>query len=341
MPPADTVTVTIEVATMTVARAFASMGMPTDLATEGAAVIVDTESRGQSTHGLSIVPQYLRRLGNGEIDPVGRPVVTSQAGAVALIDGQGSLGHLGASLASRTAGDLAVEFGVGLATVHRSNHAGAIGAYARMLAARGLIGLVLASSVPSMRAPGGTARVLGNNPLAIAYPTLQQPVVLDMAMSTVARRRISLAAEDGSPIPSGWARDSSGAPTLDAVAALQGTLEPFGGDKSAALGVVVGLLATGLSGAAMGPEMGDLEVGPRPGVDGLTVIAVSTTSFEADPAVRSRASRSTAALRAGDDGETDAAVRLPGDNSARQHARSVSTGITVNRRLWEHLAAHD
>lgn len=336
-PSGGECTITLATAVEVVSCAFIAAGMPPDLARDGAETIVDTEAHGQSTHGLAIVPQYLRHLGSGEIEASARPRVAATRGATALIDGEGSLGQLGSRLATRVAGDLAVEAGIGLATVRGSNHAGALGPYARMLTDRGMIGIVLASSVPSMLAPGGTSRTLGNNPLAIGCPTLEDPVVLDMAMSTVARRRISLAAQAAEPIPLGWARDARGVPTADALAALAGSLEPFGGEKSAGLAVMVGLLATALGGAAMGPDLGDLTRGPRPGVDGLTVIAIQTSALGSEADVRARASASIAALRGLPAAEAGPAVRMPGDRSARAHAHAVAVGIRVPCSLWDEL----
>ncbi len=333
------ITVTMTMATEVVRNALVSTGMPEDLAAEGAEIVVNTEARGQSTHGLSIVPQYLRRLRAGEIDPSARPTVTSRSGATAVVDGAGALGHLAASLAARTAAELAASTGIGLAAVRHSNHAGAVGAYARMLADQKLIGIVAASSVPSMRAPGGTARVLGNNPFAIAYPTLGHPVVMDFAMSQVARRHISLAAAGDAPIPLGWALDQFGVPTTDAHEALEGSLEPFGGAKSSALSVAVGMLATGLSGAAMGPDLGDLRAGPRPGVDGLTVIAIDPSFIDSTEAVLTRASMSVNALRQDSHGLPDANVRLPGDRSELFYERAVTEGIRVDAELWSQLLA--
>jgi LDH2 family malate/lactate/ureidoglycolate dehydrogenase len=98
--------------------------------------------------------------------------------------------------------------------------------------------------------------IIGNNPLAWAIPRREgNPVVLDMAVSAVARGKIRLAASAGEPIPLGWAVDRDGRPTTDAVAALEGSLLPVGGAKGYGLAVVHELLSGALTGARMLTEI--------------------------------------------------------------------------------------
>lgn len=76
------------------------------------------------------------------------------------------------------------------------------------------------------------------------------PVLLDMAMSVVARAKIRQAAQRGEAIPATWATDAAGRATTDPRAALDGILLPVGGYKGYGLALMVDLLAGLLSGAA-------------------------------------------------------------------------------------------
>jgi LDH2 family malate/lactate/ureidoglycolate dehydrogenase len=76
------------------------------------------------------------------------------------------------------------------------------------------------------------------------------PIILDMAMSVVARAKIRIAANRGEPIPPTWATDREGRPTTDPKAALDGFLLPIGGYKGYGLALMVDLFAGLLSGAA-------------------------------------------------------------------------------------------
>ena len=77
-----------------------------------------------------------------------------------------------------------------------------------------------------------------------------RPIILDMAISVVARAKIRDALKAGKPIPDTWATDREGNPTTDPKAALDGFLLPIGGYKGYGLALIVDLFAGLLSGAA-------------------------------------------------------------------------------------------
>ncbi len=71
------------------------------------------------------------------------------------------------------------------------------------------------ANTPEAIAPwGGTRAVFGTNPIAFAAPLEgRAPVVIDLALSKVARGNIVAAKQKGEPIPEGWALDKDGQPT--------------------------------------------------------------------------------------------------------------------------------
>ena len=80
--------------------------------------------------------------------------------------------------------------------------------------------------------------------------------MLDMATSTVAIGKLSVALRWGKPIPTGWALDSEGHPTTDPNVAYQtrhltplGATRELGGHKGYGLAVMVDILAGVLAGA--------------------------------------------------------------------------------------------
>ena len=61
--------------------------------------------------------------------------------------------------------------------------------------------------------PRGAERMLGTNPIAIAFPGGEEPpIVVDMATSAVAYGKIEIAQRRGKPIPEGLAIDARAAP---------------------------------------------------------------------------------------------------------------------------------
>ena len=178
--------------------------------------------------------------------------------------------------------DLAVErlpgmagaTGIAAAGFVRSHHFGVVGRHVERLAEAGLLALAFGNTPKAIAPWGGRQPVFGTNPLAFAAPQRSgPPIVVDLALSQVARGKILTAAQKGEPIPAGWAVDEHGNPTTDAKIALKGALQPIGGAKGAALALMVEVLAVALTGAAFSSEASsffDAE-GPPPGVGQLLI----------------------------------------------------------------------
>lgn len=230
-------------------------GVPAGDAALTAETLVDAELEGQTSQGLSRFPTMLRRLHDGGI--AARPEMTVHGeGAVRRLDAANGLGQVAGARALGLAIDLARTHGTGLVAVRASNHLGALDFHVRRAAGTGLIALAVSNTPPAMAPPGTGTRYLGTNPIAAAFPTEGDPIVVDMGTSQAARGRVVEAREAGRSIPEGWAVDAHGRPTTDPAAALGGAMLPMGGDKGFALALLVEMLAAVLSGAAIGPQVG-------------------------------------------------------------------------------------
>ena len=67
---------------------------------------------------------------------------------------------------------------------------------------------------------------------------------------------VKRAADQGLPIPLGWALDAAGAPTTDAKAGLAGSMAPAGGVKGFSIGLLVEVLCAALAGGKLGLQQG-------------------------------------------------------------------------------------
>jgi hypothetical protein len=143
------------------------------------------------------------------------------------------------------------EFGVGLAFARASNHFGPVAPYSLIAAQAGFASIIGSNSTTTIAPWGGRDARVGNSPVGFGVPNPGgEPIILDMAVSVVARAKIRNALNRGQSIPPTWATDRDGKPTTDPQAAIDGFLQPIGGHKGYGLALIVDLFAGLLSGAA-------------------------------------------------------------------------------------------
>lgn len=262
---------------------FARCGMSEADAALLAETLVASDRRGIHSHGVLRIPDYVGKLRNDGVDPRGRPVIVSDRGGAFVIDGGNSMGQIGGTFAMEKAIERAGETGIAFAAVRGSNHCGAMDWYTMMAARRDMIGIAGTNALPTMAPWGGIEKIVGINPLSVAIPAAQSPAfVLDFAFGATAHGKIRVYHQKGIPIPEDWAFDTSGRPTTDTAAALEGLIQPIGQHKGVGLGMAVGMLSSLLSGAAYGTELGNMVDGPKAGEDGHFFMAINIGFFE-DP----------------------------------------------------------
>lgn len=301
--------------------------------------LVFADMRGITTHGVSKLPVYVRRIRSGGIDPAARPECLRTRGALACVDGHNGLGQVSATAAMSLAIQLALSHGVGVAVVRNSNHFGAAAYFALMAASRDLIGVAISNANPTMAPWGGADALLGTNPIAIAVPTGGEfPLVLDMACSTVSRGRIIQAARDGEPIPPEWAFDQDGNPTTDATRALAGRMAPLGGPKGSGLAAMVDVLSGVLSGASflssVGPLYEDLN---RPQGVGHLLAAINVNDIMPLGEFRKRMSDFVDQIRGCRPAREGEPVYLPGEPEILSERRCLTEGVPLGRETLREL----
>ncbi len=240
------------------ARALRDAGASEAMALSTARALVLAQAQGIGSHGLSRVAQYATHLRNGRANGHAVASVVKRKGAALLVDAGEGLAFPACDLAVREAIDAAKEFGVCIAAVTNSHHAGVLVDHLRPAAAASLVGFGFANSPAAMPVAGGRRPLLGTNPIAAVFPRPgHDPLMIDMSLSEVARGKLMVAAKQGRPIPEGWALDAQGNPTTDPRAGLEGSMLPMGAAtsaKGAMLALVVELMVTALTGAHFGFE---------------------------------------------------------------------------------------
>lgn len=221
--------------------------------------LVDADIHGTSTHGVSRLNIYIRRIQKGLIDPKAKLVIERRRGSTLAVDAGNGLGQVQAVKTLEKLVPKARRNGVAAATIRNSQHFGALSYYCNKAAERDMILFATSGCEPAMSPEGACQAFFGTNPLATSFPTGKSfPVKVDLATAIVARGNIIAAQKRGQPIPSGWALTVDGEPTTDAAAALAGTVLTMAGHKGYALALMVEVFSSVLSGAAVGPAIGSM-----------------------------------------------------------------------------------
>jgi LDH2 family malate/lactate/ureidoglycolate dehydrogenase len=243
--------------------------------------LVFADLGGIHSHGVLRVPEYIQKLTGAGVNPQGRPKIVRDSGACLVVDGNNSMGQIGAQFAMAQVIERAKSTGIAAAAIRGSNHCGAMAYFAMQALAHDMIGLATTNALPTMAPWGGAERILGINPLGVAIPAGNEwPIVYDAAFSGSSHGKIRVYAQKGLALPEGWALDRQGRPTTDPNLAIDGLLAPIGGFKGTGLAMIMGILSSMLSGASYGTELGNMEDGPRPGQDGHFMAAIRVSAFE-------------------------------------------------------------
>jgi (2R)-3-sulfolactate dehydrogenase (NADP+) len=306
-------------------------GINSKAAYETAQFLALAELDGLASHGLARVPQYAAHAKNGRIELDPKLRVRPFKTAAALVDARDGLAFPALRFATDLSVNLASKNGLGLVAVTNSHHFGVAGHYVEAAARAGYVSLLFGNTPAAMPMVGGTKAIFGTNPLAAAFPTSGDPLVIDMSLSAVARGKLLVAAKNGQAIPEGWALTTDGKPTTDPQEGLKGLMLPLGGDKGALLALIVELLVVGLSGSRFSyeadsffdpkgnrPRIGQLILTIDPGLAGASIFASRMQDF-------------LQVLSA------DAGTRLPGQRRFQQRATGFSGGVTVSDVVVEEI----
>ncbi|KST60987.1 sulfolactate dehydrogenase [Methylobacterium sp. GXS13] len=315
-----------------VAGAFRRCGASPAAADSTARALVAAEADGLTGHGLSRVPSYAAQLRTGKVVGDAEIVVTHPRPGLLAIDAGHGFAYPALDAALATLPDLARHQGIAAAGIRRSHHCGAAGLPVEKLAEAGCIAILFANTPAAMAPWGGSRAVFGTNPLAFGCPLPgRAPIVIDLALSKVARATIVGAKQRGEAIPEGWALDAEGHPTTDPAAALDGTMAPLGDAKGTALALMVELLAAGLTGARFAAEASSfLDAAGDPPGTGQLVLAIDASALS--PGAPERFAVLAAAI------EDQDGTRLPGSRRLALRARAVVDGLMLPDALFSEIA---
>jgi LDH2 family malate/lactate/ureidoglycolate dehydrogenase len=312
---------------------YRQTGMPEADARLVADTLVQADLWGHQSHGVMRLGWYHARLKAGVCEPVARPELVVDAGAIAVIDGHDAMGQVLTAHAAREAIARAKRHGIGAVALRNSNHFGTAMYYSLMGSREDCVVMVTTNASPAMAPWGGREKRVGTNPWSLAAPAGRHaPMVLDIANTAVARGKIYLAKQKGTHIPAGWALDTFGAPTTDAVKAVAGLIAPMAGHKGYAIAVMMDMLSGVLTGSAFGAAVqGPYQSENRSGC-GHLIVALNIAAFMLAAEFGERMEQLIAQLKSTPLASGNAEIFYPGELEARSAVRQLSEGLVLPKQ---------
>jgi ureidoglycolate dehydrogenase (NAD+) len=319
-----------------IATIFRAVGFSDDHAEIEADVLVWANLRGVDSHGIFRIPNYIRAIKSGDINPKPNLHVAHSQGASCIVEADRAPGPVTMTFAIDQAIAVAGEHAVGWALVRNTTHTGPMGYYARRAAERGMIGIVSSASRPIMAYHGTRVPTVSTNPIAISVPQADgMPLSLDMATAAIAWGKLTQARQLGGELPDNVALDSSGRVTTDASQAALPL--PVAGAKGAGLSLMIECMTSLLAGLPLvAPALTEKGTPHSVWQHGLA-IAVDIAAFTDVENFAANAKELAAAIREQPLAEGTDEVLMPGERGDRVLAERKENGIPIIQGQWQAL----
>ncbi len=315
-----------------------TQNVPEDEAEIIAAHLVEAEARGVVSHGVQRTSLYVNRLKSGVVNSAFDYEIEEESGGTVRWNAKNSMGMVTGVKAMEYTMKKAKENGICLTLVNHSNHFGMAGYYAQMASENGFMAVCGTNAPPTMAPTGSFKAFVGTNPIAVSAPMHGDPMMIDMAPSVVAKGKIIFAQKLGKPIPEGWAITADGKPTTDPAEAINGTVLPIGGPKGYGLSLFMDVFCGILSGAVMGPYLGNLfNDFVNPQNVGHLFCAIDVSRFMDLEAFKVRMDQMKDEIKALPKAEGVSEIFLPGEIEFRKRHAAFENGISLTEPIFEDL----
>ena len=318
-----------------VSEILETVGSSREAAAHVAGHLVESNLAGHDSHGVIRVVEYCRHAQDGMVRPTETPTIEREKPCTAVVNGHQGWGAVTAQFAINLAIEKAKKFGLSAVLVKGSHHVGRIGVYVTRAAEEGLIGTAYCNvQGPARVAPWGSGqRRLCTNPIAFAFPTGQDPIVVDFASSTVAEGKVRLARTSSKPVPLGWVVGPDGQFTSDPnVAYEEGAIAPLGSDqghKGYCLALAMDLFTGVLSGEGCAQMV-------KRYANGLLFQVLDPACFTESEELYRNLNDYVRYVK-GARPKPGSEVLLPGEIERRRREQRLREGISVDQAVWSEL----
>lgn len=216
--------------------------------------LIETSLRGIDSHGIRLVPHYIKATLLGRINPNPKFKFNKTSLTTMIMDADHTYGITASVKAMENTIEMAKKNGTGITVVKNSSHFGAAGIYGHMAAKKNMVGYAF-TNVDSLVVPyGGKERFLGTNAFCFCAPMeKEEPFCLDMATTTISWNKLMMYRKLNKNLERGWAVDKNGNETVDPHKAI--ALTHFGNYKGYGIALMVEMMTSLMSGMPYGPNI--------------------------------------------------------------------------------------
>ena len=319
-------------------------GAAIDRAQAVAEHLVIANLKGHDSHGVGMIPNYVKSMLSELIHPQNDALLTRDNGAVLTFDGNLGFGRVVGMQAMDQGIERAKSHGISCVALGNAAHLGRIGAFAEHCAEAGLISTHYVNVVghdPMVVAYGGRDRRFITNPFCCAVPRADgNHVVLDMATTTVAAGKVRVAYMKGEPVPEHSLVDRNGVETTDASVIFSrdggGAMQPFGLHKGYGLMVMCELL-----GGALGGNFTMQPGNPRGGatLNNMLSVILDPSAIGDLAAYDAEVTAMIDYIYASEAAEGIDKVLVPGDPERQSVAARSQAGIDIDDNSWQDITS--
>jgi hydroxycarboxylate dehydrogenase B len=292
---------------------------------------------GHDSHGVGMLPTYVRLLNDGLLVPNQTLETVLDSGALLVLDARRGFGQCLAASAVRRAITRARELGACVLGLRNSAHIGRVGTYGEQATKEGLafIAYVNVADHHDIAAPFACAEPrLGTNPFVTAVPGPDGPMLLDMATTTIAMGKARVARNKGVPVPEGCLIDIAGHPTTDPTGFIDdhtGALLTFGLHKGSGLAVMCEIMGGAVTGGRRTEE-------PRKGgiLNSMFAVLVDLSRLGTHDQLLQGIASTQAHIRSSRVAPGFQEILLPGEPE-RKSASARAAAIPVDDRTWTQI----
>ena len=306
--------------------------------------LVDANLTGHDSHGIGMLPQYVRAISRGLLDPKAHAAVEDRGGPILAVNGRRGFGQLVGREGIAAGLARARDLGLAAVALRNSFHVGRVGTYAEQASAAGLVSIHFVNVVghaPLVAPFRGGDRRLMTNPFCVGVPGQggKAAVLLDFATSRIALGKAREAKARGDALSEGCVIDAKGQPSTDPDVLFTkpaGALLPMGEHKGSGLAVICELLGGAVTGGGILSRV--------PYAAGM--IGNNMLSILLDPArlpgganLAADVEATVAWVKASPPANPEEPVLVAGEPERAYRAEREAKGIPVAAGVWEDLVA--